>query len=523
MAVLAAADGAGPARACWPRPGRRWPRRPPCSGADVGDGDVLGALARVLAVVALRRPDARHRATCSSGWSGGIGREACGGAPRTGPVRRGAGRAASPRRWWLGLGWAWWPNGDRYRPVRAYEGGTVLDVVAGRRSGRRLRGRRAGLGADDLARGRRRRCPPPTARRWRWSSCRRRRGRRSRRRRRHRRAAEAPTWVFPFDRPLPPGGGGQPGPGGQHRGRLGGLRRRLRPGLGRRGHRRSTATRPTRWPAARDCRTVAVAFQVVLLVGSVDVVVPQNVAVAVNYACVRCVTQALATQLVVSLPGPLSPDGRRGSWPAIWAELDAFGEQIEDVPAEPSCRPGSPSSRRASSPSSRPRAARRGAATTSTAPSTTPTPAPATVLDQLVGLRHGGPHARLPDGHLGVGTDRDRQRPASRTRPLHRRRSGPAPAALAPATAARRHARPGARRRGRRPPSPTVDGGAGARPGGAPRPPAEQRRPRGRSARPAVGAGSGTGRGRGRPRRRRRRRAGSSRPRRRWPAARPSG
>ena len=50
------------------------------------------------------------------------------------------------------------------------------------------------------------------------------------------------------------------------------------------------------------------------MVGSVDVVVPQNLAAAVNYACVECVTYALATQLVVTLAGPLSDDGRR-PWP----------------------------------------------------------------------------------------------------------------------------------------------------------------------------------------------------------------
>jgi putative peptide zinc metalloprotease protein len=76
---------------------------------------------------------------------------------------------------------------------------------------------------------------------------------------------------------------------------------------------------------------VAVAFQVVLLVGSVDVVVPQNLSVAANYACVECVTYALATQLVVSLPGPLDADGQ-AALADIWADLRAFGEQIQDVP-----------------------------------------------------------------------------------------------------------------------------------------------------------------------------------------------
>ncbi len=73
------------------------------------------------------------------------------------------------------------------------------------------------------------------------------------------------------------------------------------------------------------------AFQVVLLVGSVDVVVPENVAVAVNYACVECVTQALATQLVVTLPGRLSQAGT-DELATIWAELQTFGEQLDGLP-----------------------------------------------------------------------------------------------------------------------------------------------------------------------------------------------
>lgn len=50
-----------------------------------------------------------------------------------------------------------------------------------------------------------------------------------------------------------------------------------------------------------SCTTVAVAFQVVLVVGQTDAVTPVNVAVAANGGCVRCVTTALAIQLVVTL------------------------------------------------------------------------------------------------------------------------------------------------------------------------------------------------------------------------------
>ncbi|HUR13105.1 MAG TPA: hypothetical protein VM097_01295 [Mycobacteriales bacterium] len=50
-----------------------------------------------------------------------------------------------------------------------------------------------------------------------------------------------------------------------------------------------------------SCTTVAVAFQVVLVVGQADVVAPLNAAVAANADCLRCTTTAMAMQLVVSL------------------------------------------------------------------------------------------------------------------------------------------------------------------------------------------------------------------------------
>jgi len=50
-----------------------------------------------------------------------------------------------------------------------------------------------------------------------------------------------------------------------------------------------------------NCTTVAVAFQVVLVVGQSDAVAPINVAVAANGGCISCQTLALAVQLVATL------------------------------------------------------------------------------------------------------------------------------------------------------------------------------------------------------------------------------
>ncbi len=42
-----------------------------------------------------------------------------------------------------------------------------------------------------------------------------------------------------------------------------------------------------------ECAAVAVGFQVVLVLGQANIVVPRNLAAAVNYNCVSCVTYAL--------------------------------------------------------------------------------------------------------------------------------------------------------------------------------------------------------------------------------------
>jgi putative peptide zinc metalloprotease protein len=141
---------------------------------------------------------------------------------------------------------------------------------------------------------------------------------------------EAPTWVFPFDRPAPPQDGDNQAlavntvDGSVDYDVSFALVWADEDAVLNRNEAYALAS-------CRDCRTVAVAFQVVLVLGSVDVVVPQNLSAAVNYACIECVTYALATQLVVSVPGPLG-DAGMAELAAIWAELGAFGQQIEGIP-----------------------------------------------------------------------------------------------------------------------------------------------------------------------------------------------
>ena len=70
--------------------------------------------------------------------------------------------------------------------------------------------------------------------------------------------------------------------------------------------------------SCRGCRTSAVAFQVVLVVGQADTIAPVNKAVSRNERCVQCTTRSLAVQLVLPLDAP--PDAQtRSELDAIWA------------------------------------------------------------------------------------------------------------------------------------------------------------------------------------------------------------
>jgi len=280
-----------------------------------GDGDFLGVTARALAVVVLVVP------LLGMGYVVlRLVRRAVTGTLRATegrPVRRGL-AALLAAALVAGLAWAWWPDGHTYRPVRAWEGGTVLDAVpAASSTGLRAGSQGAATTIWPADAG-----PLPTAD--------------------HPVLAlvmtprpgsggsTAPTWVFPFDRPLPPGTGDNQA-----------LAVNTTDGsvsydvsfslVWADGSTALNKNEAYAFASCTDCRTVAVAFQVVLVAGDVDVVVPQNLSGALNYACVRCVTQAIATQLVVSVPGELTDD-QNAQLADVWKQLQAFGAHIEDVP-----------------------------------------------------------------------------------------------------------------------------------------------------------------------------------------------
>jgi len=71
------------------------------------------------------------------------------------------------------------------------------------------------------------------------------------------------------------------------------------------------------------CTTVAVAFQVVVVVGQSDVVAPVNIAVAGNQDCIACTTTALAIQLVVTVSEMPSEE--------LQAEIEAALSRLDEV------------------------------------------------------------------------------------------------------------------------------------------------------------------------------------------------
>ena len=67
------------------------------------------------------------------------------------------------------------------------------------------------------------------------------------------------------------------------------------------------------YASCTDCQTVAISFQIVLVMSDPDVVTPENLALAINNECSYCTTYADATQFVLGTDGVvrLSADGQR--------------------------------------------------------------------------------------------------------------------------------------------------------------------------------------------------------------------
>ena len=291
------------------------------------DGDVLSVLGRALAVVAVVFPILAIgivlvrlvRRVLTKLWVGTRGR----------PVRRGlAGLLVLALVG--GLAYAWWPREGAYRPIQPYEDGTLRQVSAAARPAT------GALSAGDTGR-------LTTA----WAEV----DARPTRARPQLALVLVPragagnaldgsagssgttpeSWVFPFNKPLSPGAGDNQA-----------LSVNTTddtvtydvafalvwieddsPALNR--------NEAYAFASCKNCAAVAVGFQVVLVTGENHVAVPQNISAAVNYECVNCLTYALATQLFVTLDGPLSAAGSR-QLNALWEEIAEFGTDIATVP-----------------------------------------------------------------------------------------------------------------------------------------------------------------------------------------------
>jgi putative peptide zinc metalloprotease protein len=103
------------------------------------------------------------------------------------------------------------------------------------------------------------------------------------------------------------------------------------------------------YASCEECRTVAIAFQIVLVMGDVESLTPTNIAVAINEGCTLCDTAAFAYQFVVGTSGVvrftgegqqrLSDIARRLreledaglTDDQLAAELDLLADEVRDV------------------------------------------------------------------------------------------------------------------------------------------------------------------------------------------------
>jgi putative peptide zinc metalloprotease protein len=139
------------------------------------------------------------------------------------------------------------------------------------------------------------------------------------------------------------------------------------------------------------CTTVAVSFQVVLIVGQSNLIAPINAAGALNYNCPACTTTAIADQIVVTLKSQPSPAllaqletelkkldalpalGAAGSPAAVASEVGLVQQQIDTQLNQSGLRANSTSTTTTTTPS--PPTSSGSSATTSTSTSASPTTA----------------------------------------------------------------------------------------------------------------------------------------------------
>lgn len=230
-----------------------------------------------------------------------------------------------------GLAWAWWPDGGTYRPVQSYERGTLGDATRAIFPARERAALREGSSGRTVALWPAGAAKPtrdnpqlsmvlvPVAASSAGTSS----GGGTN--------AAAPSWVFPFDRPAAPAGDGNQALAVNTTD--GSVKYTVAFALvwADDGDPVTTTNEAYAFASCTGCAAVAVGFQVVLIVGQTDVVVPQNLSAAANYNCLDCLTYALASQLVLTLDAPLDGDSKQ-QLEALWAQIAEYGRNIQNVP-----------------------------------------------------------------------------------------------------------------------------------------------------------------------------------------------
>ena len=294
------------------------------------DVDVLGVVGRSLALVAVVFPIFAVavilvrlvRSVTTRVWRGTEGR----------PARRTL-AAVLALALVAGLVYVWWPREGTYRPIQPYEGGTLTQVAAAARPSPSQGGLSVGS-YGRLTTGWAKGDPLPTRERPQLALVLVPRGSQagtSTTTGSGDQVAPPESWVFPFNKPLEPDVGDNQAMAVNTAD--GTITYDVAfalvwveddsPAL--------NTNEAYAFASCTRCGAVAIGFQVVLVTGDNHVAVPQNISAAVNYECVNCLTYALATQLFVTLDGPLSDAGTE-RLAEVWAQIAAFGTNIASVP-----------------------------------------------------------------------------------------------------------------------------------------------------------------------------------------------
>jgi putative peptide zinc metalloprotease protein len=314
------------------------------------DGDMVQATARVLSMLVILITAAGvvymlvrfARGSVLAAWRGTAGR----------PVMRtlagilGAAVLAS-------IAYAWWPNDDNYQPIQPSERGTIGDIVYALRTQSTATSRTVSdthpmSASKPLATGQRgviqavwdMRTPPPTIRSPQLAVI------------LVPRTASgtgvgggggyvaaapalAPTaddgWVFPVDKPLAP-----------EEGDTQALAVNTTDNtvvydaafamVYVTGSEAMNVNEAHAYASCESCGAVAVAYQVVIVIDTDttdnNIAAPQNLAGALNYECVNCLTYALAQQLFITVDEPLTEE-QIDELDTIWAEMQAYEQSIE--------------------------------------------------------------------------------------------------------------------------------------------------------------------------------------------------